>query len=382
MKIINWQAYFTVHQSYTWQALQSLLDENIIYVIAQLNSEIREKQGWQTVDLTAIETIMLIKKSWWQQAKSILKEFPDAIHIFSGFWADRRFLAFILYASSKNYKIIIMNESYMTKNLSYFGKQFFILNIIKARLKPLLYAITVQFINQITSPKNICFLALSAHAKPQFIQAGFKKNQIFPFGYFVPRDKSVIKPLHNHRFIKLVFIGVLNQRKGIDLVIKAVSLLEQQGWLISLDIYGFQEIAMTFNSKSVRYCGLIPFGQTQNIIAHYDGLILPSRHDGWGVVINEALLQTVPVIISENVGAKSLLEKYSAGLIFKSDNVDDLIEKLKLFSLDSSLRQKMSTQAQKISELISPENAAGYIYDVIQHYFFNNIDRPKAIWCQ
>ena len=117
------------------------------------------------------------------------------------------------------------------------------------------------------------------------------------------------------------------------------------------------------------------------MIAKYDALVLPSRHDGWGVVVNEALLQGVPVIVSDHVGAKCLVELSSrAGLVFRCDEVDDLISKIRRFVFDSDLRDDMRKSAADIGERILPENAASYMYDVLNYYYQKKGRRPGAFW--
>ncbi len=53
--------------------------------------------------------------------------------------------------------------------------------------------------------------------------------------------------------------------------------------------------------------------------------VLPSRYDGWGVVINQALGAGLPVICSDAVGAGTdLVEENINGLHFAAGDVDAL----------------------------------------------------------
>ena len=56
-----------------------------------------------------------------------------------------------------------------------------------------------------------------------------------------------------------------------------------------------------------------------------DVFVLPSRYDGWGVVINQALGAGLPVICSDQVGAGyDLVEEGLNGLKFRAGDEQDL----------------------------------------------------------
>jgi glycosyltransferase involved in cell wall biosynthesis len=383
MKIIDWQAQFTEHQVHTWRALQPLLTEDIIHVVAQKNSEIRRRQGWTDIETSDLHIIVFNKKTWWSQGKKIIQHHKDAIHVFGGFWADRRFFALILYAVFMNCKLVIMNESYATRAVSYLNQGNKVVNQLKVKLRPWLYRAASFLIHSLTNRKNVCLLALSTNAVNQFIRAGFSEQQVFPFGYFVPAIEHNQLSLSDAISIKLIFIGNLHERKGIDIAVTAMQQLHNEAVDVSLDIYGVGD-ADNFipeNSDSIHYKGVIPFGHAQTIISQYHTLVLPSRHDGWGVVVNEALLQGVPVIVSDCVGAKCLIENIKAGLIFECENSDDLALKIRSFCIDNQLRNEITLNAQSLAQKITPEKAAEYMNKVFSYYFSDQgMKRPNAIW--
>jgi glycosyltransferase involved in cell wall biosynthesis len=61
-----------------------------------------------------------------------------------------------------------------------------------------------------------------------------------------------------------------------------------------------------------------------------DMLVLPSEHETWGLVVNEALACGTPALVSDAVGcAPDLIELFSPGSVFQSGNIDDLSMKLR-----------------------------------------------------
>ena len=384
MKIVDWQCNFTEHQVHTWRALGDLLDESIVHVVAMVQSDVRAKQGWSSIDLAGLEVIHFKQKNWLKQGLSILRQYPAAIHVFGGFWADKRFLPLYIYAAFRGIKISIMNESYSTEAVGYLTNEALIVSRLKVMLRPVLYRSIAVLLQILSRSNHTSILALSARAAEQFIQAGFAKEQVFPFGYFVPRLTGVAQNKRgSYTGTKLIFVGSLLKRKGIDVAVAAVEGLQKSGVKVQLDIYGHgnPDEYVANDSCCIFYKGTIPFGQTQAVVAQYDALLLPSRHDGWGVVVNEALLQGVPVIVSDHVGAMCLVEGSGGGIIFPSGNVRALGEAISQFAQDDALRQLLVRKVAEIGDHLLPENAARYMMTVFDYFFFNRGARPEVVWC-
>lgn len=383
MKIITWQYLLTDHQVYTWREMQKR--GNLIqFVLGRTQDDNRTQQGWNDPTLDSLRTILLPAQGWWKAGKEIIQNNRDAVHVFCGFWADRRFFPLVLYALGKGIKTFIMNESYAVTKTGYFKEESKIKTEIKVRLRPILYKTAIFFCKLASRKNSLRVLAISELAEKQFLAAGVAKQDIFPWGYFVPqKDVTKQKPVSG-RTQRLIFIGNLQHRKGLDLAIKAVEAVNNKSSYpaISLDIYGPGDPHQWIQSEipGIAYKGLIPFGHSQEVLVNYDYLILPSRFDGWGVVVNEALLQGVPVIASDRVGAKALFEKCEAGMIFRSENVDDLINLL-LEMIQSPEKQKeYAKQAALIAPKILPSEAAKYLEEILACSLNEPAQRPIPNW--
>jgi len=208
MKIIDWQCYFTEHQSHTWLAAQQYFDEEIIHVIAKTSSEVRDKQGWSDVDTSELKTIPLKQRGWWKQGVGLLAQYSDAIHVFGGFWADRRFFPLMLYALWCGNKVVVTNESYATVAVAYLGHSLQWRNRLNVLLRPRLYQLAAWLIKILSDSRQFCLLALSSRAVEQFEQAGFTHEQVFPFGYFVPKLNNVVSDqAADGAVVRIVFVG-------------------------------------------------------------------------------------------------------------------------------------------------------------------------------
>jgi len=384
MKIIDWQCHFTAHQLYTWRAFGDVWPDDVIHVVARLESETRKKQGWEVPSLDDLHIVSLKRNGGLRQGLKILKENKNAIHVFGGFWADRRFIILVIYAVFMGIKVSVMNEPYSTDSAGYLSESSDLIGRIKSWLRPALYGVTAKLLRSSAKPQKFSVLALSKIAEKQFIAAGFSPSQVFPFGYFVPKVESEQLKYNGAENVQLIYVGALLKTKGVDVAVKAIEALAAKNVPVRMDIYGYgnPDDFVDQLSTCVSYKGIIPFGKSQEVIAKYDALILPSRHDGWGVVVNEALLQGVPAIVSSDVGAKCLVEESGAGAVFKSGDKNSLHRIVEDFVKSEKLRGIMKSNAMKVSLKITPERAAVYMSSVFSSYFNENETRPKEIWLE
>lgn len=383
MKMFIWTRTLDHLQLHTWRAVQAGLDQQITYVLTEPENLGRKRQGWQPVDLRDLDVITMKDQGWWRQSTELLRQNPEAIHVFWGFWSERRLFPLIVYAVHHGIRTAVLNEHYSTSPVGYMEEENLFIAKAKVILRPALYRLAAFALRLASNNKRgICIFPISLEAQKQYITAGFDKNALFPFGYFVPGMQTIKSRNGKPQHIRLVFVGALLKRKGLDLAVSALRKLNQNGVLASLDVYGSGDPARFIpeDCSAVTYKGIIPTEKAQSVIAQYDALVLPSRHDGWGVVVNEALLQGIPVIVSDQVGAKCLVEAGQTGLVFKSEDVYDLVEKIRWLTEGSSLWEKFQVNALKIGREILPETGARYFLDALSYYFNKDGSRPCAVW--
>lgn len=382
-KIFIWHPSIEHLQYFTWLALRSLVRTPVTFVLGHLENEVRKAQEWKPVDLRELDPILIPPKKLWGAGSKLIRENSDAIHVFQAFRGAEGYNYFplILFALRRGIKVVVLEEAYTTSPVGYFYDENLLLAHLKTWIRPILRYAIARVLYAVSSSHKPCIMSLSLIAKEQFIKSGFSPDTLFPFGYFVPRQQNISNNNIRSDTLRLIFVGAIIVRKGWDILVQAVRNLHEQGYKVSLDIYGAGDPKkMHFPDLPIRYKGTLPFDQIQAAIVEHDILILPSRHDGWGVVVNEALLQGVPVIASSRVGAKSLLESSGAGLVFESENVSNLTEKIKMFVEKPFLLKELRSNALHVGEEILPEKAARYFLDALLYYFYKIGPRPSAIW--
>src|ERR1700737_33363 len=110
--------------------------------------------------------------------------------------------------------------------------------------------------------------------------------------------------------INFLFCGQMNRRKGVDLLLTAFDRLVNKGVKIRLSLVGREaELPQFLRAISpsararIHYAGFQPPEHLPKYFSQADVFILPSRYDGWGVVVNQALGAGLPIICTDAVGA-------------------------------------------------------------------------------
>jgi glycosyltransferase involved in cell wall biosynthesis len=136
--------------------------------------------------------------------------------------------------------------------------------------------------------------------------------------------------------LTLLFCGQMIRRKGIDLLLTAVERVVKKGLGVRLLLVGREADLPQFlaavspeTRARVHYEGFQPPERLPEYFARADVFVMPSRHDGWGVVVNQALGAGLPVITSDAVGAGlDLVDDGVNGLRFRAGDVEQLQQRL------------------------------------------------------
>ncbi len=367
MNVVSWHPVLTDHQSYTLEALQQKGNCALkVYVANKVHVE-RQAQGWVNRHASSFSPELIPEKEWFKFAIRQLRKNRKAVHLFGSPFEQTKLIVVLFLAVAMGLRVYLISEPYSPISVGYLNDKRQYINWLKAKFRPLLYGIYGMLLRH----RIDGVFAISCRAIEQYQRIGINRKKIFPFGYFVPYQDPVgglnlPTGSSGKTGLKIVFVGNLIARKGLDLLINAVSNLTKNGWSLSLDVYGPGDPDQySFDHFSVRYCDLIPFGDSQAVISEYDVLVLPSRYDGWGVVVNEALMAGVPVICSDQVGASAVVEKWQCGDTFASEDVSDLIGKLKNLLIHPELLNNMCLAANKAGASLEPKVAGQYMSDII-----------------
>lgn len=143
------------------------------------------------------------------------------------------------------------------------------------------------------------------------------------------------------KIIRLISVGRLYiPHKGQDVLIKSLSILKNRDISnFHLDLIGEGESRMAIELmikelKLTEYVTLLGQKDRAYIYSHlrdYDMFILPSKSEGFGLAIVEAMCAKVPVLTSNLPGPMEVIGNGALGMCFKSEDFVDLADKIRLF---------------------------------------------------
>lgn len=152
--------------------------------------------------------------------------------------------------------------------------------------------------------------------------------------------RNKIKSLKNKNNIVIGFAGRFVEEKGFDVLFKAISKLVKghknnikfvfagETEMPYEDFLGENKLLWNKAKKHIILLGLLDNKALQEFYENIDILVVPSRSECFGLVQAEAILQGIPVVMSNIPGARDLVKKTGMGVLFESENHNDLADKL------------------------------------------------------
>lgn len=156
-----------------------------------------------------------------------------------------------------------------------------------------------------------------------------------------------------------LFAGSFIDRKGVDLVARAFVRLAREFPDVSLKIAGAGPLAGTITrtlgsvSDRVEFAGFKHWNELPELYASADVLCVPSRYDGWGLVVPEGLAAGLPVIATERMGAAlEFIRTGTNGWLIPAGDEDRIFTAMSEVarSSDSTLAQLSQRARQTVSE--------------------------------
>jgi glycosyltransferase involved in cell wall biosynthesis len=109
----------------------------------------------------------------------------------------------------------------------------------------------------------------------------------------------------------------------------------------------------------VRYAGFQAPDALPKFFAQADVFVLPSRHDGWGVVVNQALGAGLPIIASDHAGAAhDLVRGGTNGFTFPAGDANALAAAMLRYATNSELARAHGEASRAAHSDWTPERGA------------------------
>lgn len=172
-----------------------------------------------------------------------------------------------------------------------------------------------------------------------------------------PRNDSTVPP-------RLLFVGNLLDVKGVDVLLRALDHPSLRS--LHLDVVGSGPKKAALQDLSHRAGLDVSFhGELDRLALREryraaDVLVLPTRSDPWGLVLNEGMCSgCVPVTTTAAGAVPDLVSDGETGVVVPAADVEALRAALVRLATDSSARARLSRAAIARAASFSPQRCAG-----------------------
>ena len=178
------------------------------------------------------------------------------------------------------------------------------------------------------------------------IEKGINRSRISIVPH--PLTRSLPTSVKSDSVFRIIAVGGLGFRKGIQYLLEAVSQLRLPNSELLL-VGGLEdEFAPVLRKYAGQYrlAGYVSSEELGRYYSQSSVFVLPSVEDGWGHVTLEAMSCGLPVVVSANAGSADAVFDGVNGFVVSACDAQALMEKLKFLYMNPEMRQEMGRRAK------------------------------------
>lgn len=360
MKIVFFQNIVSIHFAPFLKELSNSYQVSLF--VENYFSQERLNQGWETSDIG--NTKLYVDKDS-HFIKNFIDENEKSIYVVSGLHSIRSSRLAFNYGMKKKRIIGIISEGFKSYDFKFF------IRIVRLKLLYLKYSNKIKFI-----------LAMGDIGTNWYLRAGFSEKVVFSWSYFIDNNKhELLLSNKTNKNFTLLFVGQLNKNKRILDVISVVKDIQGVNLkIIGSGIFKSKVKRYSDNYENIQYLGNQKNSKVFDFMNNSDLLILVSKHDGWGAVVNESLHVGTPVICTSTCGSGVLLGD------IRGERFNWSKKEFKRIILKWKSKKNLNQNRnliQKWSKKISPEYGKDYFVDILNFTLRSNnenIKFPQTPW--
>jgi len=255
--------------------------------------------------------------------KAIWKDDPDIVHLHSTFAGIIGRLMLILLKPFRNPKVV-----YCPHGFSFLMEGSALKRKLFSRLEILLSYATTQII------------CVSYYEKKAAIQAGISSDKLTVVYNGTPPVK-IQKKNHSSPYtaqansINYLFAGRFDRAKGFDILLSAIPKIKSDNIHFTVAGISADEVPAEARLPNITYLGWMNSNDLTPYFAHADALVLPSRWEGFPMVVLEAMSMGVSVIASNCTSLSEAVDHQVTGLLFSTANAEELSDAISNTSIHS-----------------------------------------------
>ena len=206
-----------------------------------------------------------------------------------------------------------------------------------------------------------------AKNKIKVIHLGYRKDDFKPISQ---EDKKIFLDRHDYPDKFLLYIGRLESKKNVLSLIKAYKKTSRKWPLILAGRpgnYGYAAIEKICTEEGLKddvmLLGYVSQVNYPKLMASATGFLFPSKFEGFGLPVLEAMASGVPVAVSHIPALKEVAQ--DAALYFDPDNIEDIKNKIEIIFNNQEQRTDLIAKGLERAKQFSWSKVARETLDYI-----------------
>jgi glycosyltransferase involved in cell wall biosynthesis len=197
-----------------------------------------------------------------------------------------------------------------------------------------------------------------------------KRTVVEKYGVDESKVRVIVKEGVNYEQFKpsscegniVLFVGRLHERKGVDLLLPIFKeVLKEEKAQLRIVGSGEKEKSLRLQAerlglmKNVEFLGFLPDSEMQKQYSEASIFVSPSRYEGFGIVLLEALASGLPLVTTKTGISSKVVQDGKNGFLVDYENMGEAIVRL---LKDKDLRKRMGIRSREIATNYSWSSAA------------------------
>lgn len=213
-----------------------------------------------------------------------------------------------------------------------------------------------DYIIQKMKTEKLDIYAVSEMARRNFCK-NFEDSRVSILEYGMPDILN--KSIHNGTDLTFAMIGTVLPFKQQHMFIDAIELLQteqkynNQFWIvgkISDTQYGKNIVEKIRNKEYIQYLGEKSQNELIELYDDIDVIVVCSEQESLPIVVIEGFMRSKPCIVCDNTGLSYYIHNNIQGIIYKTGNVQELMNAMKFFIDNRACVETMGQRARKLFE--------------------------------
>lgn len=224
---------------------------------------------------------------------------------------------------------------------------------LKSVIDSIYWRFLIKLIKRDAKRGKAILIALHKAMRNNLVKAGFPNSSIIVIPNFVLNKFFHVKPDYESNIVG--YVGRLTYEKGVDILLKALITIRNTVDNVKLLIVGdsplkkyiLELVSRLHIEDAVIITGFVPNSEVLNYLSKMSIFVLPSRYEGLPNALLQAMAAGLPIVATSVGGVPELITGGRNGLLVPPDNVDKLVEAVKLLLQNKELARSLALQARE-----------------------------------